>query len=372
MKNESKAKIRKIPLPVLKADPNDTFDVDSYRRLFAQIGSILESQSKLFSPINNNLELYKKLLNSELFQPNKAVFEALQEATRPSKALLESISRMASPSKALLESIAEMAKPQKILIASIQESIKSITEPFSNIDFTSYVSSISEIELSLATNLVVKTELLKPFEDISNGILTNTAVIDKRLTNHNEIGLRVQKNTATVSTEIQYQKIEMIDTKLSIIETKVDNFEKDITKELKDKFFTLDRIIEEVENDPFQYFKVKSFNFIKDGSIFVVNNVKKIKLESETIQDYICKILFSGKRKLGDEWYWADILEEMVAKYRYEGNKEMTWKSMQDAISKINNKIATETTIKDAILTPRFEIVQLNPLYFSSDLVRKQ
>lgn len=359
MKNETKSKIRKTTLPVIKADPNDTFDIDSYRRLSAQIGSILESQSKLFSPINNSLELYK----TELFQPSKAVFEAIQEATRPSKALLESIALMTSPSKVLLESIAEMTKPQKILIDSIQESIKSIAEPFSKIDFTSYLSSISEIQLSLATNLVIKTELLKPFEGISNGISTNTAVIDKRLINNEEIGLRVQKNTATISAQIQYKKIEMIDAKLSIFDSRIENVQSNL-EELKLQYGSISNILREVEDDPFRFFKVKSFDFVKSGSIFIVNGVRQIHLESKTIQDYICQVLFSGKKRLDEEWYWSDILDIMTSEFVYEGNNEMTWKSMQDAISKINTKIATETTIKDAILIPRTEIVQLNPLYF--------
>lgn len=363
MKNESKTKIRKTTLPAKKVNSEITFDTDSYRRLSLKVNSILEAQSKLFSPINNNLELYKSVLNSEVFQPNRAVFKALQEATSPSKALLESIGKIASPSKALLESITVMTKPQEILINSIQESIKSITEPFSKIDFTSYVSSISEIELSLATNLIVKTEILKPYEGISNGIITSTSVVNKRLINNDEIGLRVQKSTASISAQIQYKKIEMIDAKLTVFDSRIESVQTNL-EELKLQYGNISNILQEVENDPFKFFKVKSFDFVNDGSIFVVNGVKQIRLESKTIQDYICQILFSGKRKLSDEWYWEDILEEMITKYRYDGNKEMTWKSMQDAIAKINTKIATETTIKNTILIPRTEIVQLNPLYF--------
>lgn len=372
MGNESKAKIKKTTLTPKKTTAEIGFDIASYKRVTTQINSILESQQNLFSSIDNKLEIYKNILNSEWFQPNSSLCKVFEDATKPSKALIGLVDIMNSPSNTLMKTLQEMTNPQKLLVSSIEESLKSITEPFSKIDFTSYLSSISEIELSLATNLVVKTELLKPFEGISKGVLTNTAVIDKRLINNGEIGLRVQKDTATISTQIQYQKFEMIDTKLSIIQTKVDNFEQDITKELKEKFVTLDRIIEEVENDPFKFFKVKSFEFIKEGSTFVINNVRKISLVSGTIQDYICQILFSGMKELGEEWYWEDIFDEMVAKYRYEGKCEMTWKSMQDAIGQLNIKIATETTIKDAFLTPRSEIIQLNPLYFSSDLVRKQ
>ncbi|HNR52877.1 MAG TPA: hypothetical protein PKI16_00065 [Candidatus Dojkabacteria bacterium] len=372
MKNNVKTKKRTTPQFSKVVNTSLTFDLTSYKRVVTQIDSILESQKNLFSSIDNKLDVYKNILDSELFKPSNSLCKVLEEATKPSKALQMLVESMNYPSNALVKTIQEMTKPQKLLVNSIEESLKSITEPFSKIDFTSYLSSISEIELSLATNLVVKTELLKPFEGISNGVSTNTAIIDKRLINNGEIGLRVQKDTATISTQIQYQKFEMIDTKLSIIQTKVDNFEQDITKELKERFVTLDRIIEEVENDPFKFFKVKSFEFIKEGSTFVINNVRKISLVSGTIQDYICQILFSGIKELGEEWYWEDIFDEMVAKYRYEGKCEMTWKSMQDAIGQLNIKIATETTIKDAFLTPRSEIIQLNPLYFSSDLVRKQ
>lgn len=364
MKNNVKTKDQTTHQLSKVVNTSLTFDLTSYKRVTTQINSILESQKNLFSSIDNKLEIYKNILNSEWFQPSSSLYKVLEDATKPSKALQVLVESMNYPSDALMKTIQEMTKPQKLLVNSIEESLKSITEPFSKINFAPYLSNISEIQLSLATNLVVKSELLKPYNEISNGVLTNTSILDKRLMDNDEIELRVQKDTLTVSTQIQYQKIEMIDTKLSVIETKMDNFEKDITKELKDKFHTLDRIIEEVENDPFKYFKVKSFKFIKDGSIFVVNNVRKIELESGTIQDYICQVLFSGKKPLGAEWYWGYILEVMSGEFVYESSKEMTWKSMQDAIAKINTKIATETTIKDAILTPRFEIIQLNPLYF--------
>lgn len=334
-----------------------------FQNLSAKLDTVLSSQMDIFNKNLAHIDAYDKALKKALIIPTAGIAQKLVTLNIPLVSINTQISKIIQPTIAINKIMAEFSKPQRLLAQTLHKSVTTALSPITTINLASYISKSTSLQLSLATNIAIKKALLKSFESVDRGVQIHTSLINNSYSSDNQINLRFQRDTSTIKSEIQYQKLEIIDTRISLIDGRFENIETDISQMKKD-YYSIRELLTAIENDPFRYFKVNSFNFIKEASLFVVNGTIKIRLESKTIQDYICQVLFSNVKNLGEEWFWDDILEEMVTKFLYEGKKELSWKSVQDAIAKINIKIASETTIKDAILTPRSEIVQLNPIYF--------
>ncbi len=313
---------------------------------------ILPDYSILQSELRNMLS-YADLSKSLLHETVMAHQRMIEASTQPFRDLMESIRSVASFQREIAEQALTM---QKLVRESIINSgLLEITNSFKNFQIEAFAG------------LTIKSELLETLKTINNGVVEVSTIKESKFLAGGRVNLGIEKTTSSeVSAEIVYTKIEtigtsiqMLDSNLSSTNIKVEKLEKMVTEQ--------NNLLYLLQNNPFPYFRINKIEFLKSSSQFVINGMIPIRIQSKTLHDYICQILFSGsKRNLTDEWDLDEIKEHLKILMGYAEAEEITWKKVQEAVYKINLKIASKTTKENLICSPRSETIQLNPEYFIS------
>lgn len=324
----------------------------SFEIATAPTALILPDYSILQSELKNMLsyvDVSKSLLHETIIAHQRMV----ETSTQPFKDLMESIRSVTSFQREIAEQALTM---QKIVRESIINSgLLEITNTFKNIQIEAFAG------------LTIKSELLESLKTINNGVIEVSTIKESRFLTGGRVNLGIEKTTSSeISSEIVYTKIEsigtniqMLDNNLSSTNIKVEKLEKVVTEQNNLLFL--------LQNNPFPYFRINKIEFLKSSSQFVINGMIPIRIQSKTLHDYICQILFSGvKDSMTDEWDLDEIKEHLKILMGYAEAEEITWKKVQEAVYKINLKIASKTTKENLIYSPRSEIIQLNPEYFTN------
>ncbi len=297
---------------------------------------------------------------NELFKI--AAFEELKrfQAQFQSMALL--------PTYAITEAIKPLIDFQNVYLNQIKEMTELVQKSVYNSGIMQIVSSIQKLQVGAFAGLIINSEIENQVISSKNGLFTTSTIRKAKLTARSEVGINIEKNTTTeVSSGISYRKLETIETKLEILDENMKSLSsKDDLRMIKEKLSKHDNFFDMIQDNPFQFFKIKKVDFVKGYSYFLINGNIKVIIPSKTLQHYICEVLFSGKKdNITDEWFTDEIIHELKSFLGVAEIKRLTWSKLKEAIININEKIAIQTTKQDVITIPRAEIAQLNYEYFS-------
>jgi cytochrome c biogenesis protein ResB len=83
-----------------------------------------------------------------------------------------------------------------------------------------------------------------------------------------------------------------------------------------------------------------------------------IQIPYNSDQDLLCKTILRSMASMRKEWSW----DEMLEKWGEDATPGKGWRTVYNAGREINNKIATETTVKNLLLVRKLSIA-VNPKY---------
>lgn len=284
--------------------------------------------------------------------------------------------------------IAEMQKSivdtYTLPMRQFQESIKSITTMQNNIasigglyqntvqdavlnsGIMQIANTFKSIQIEAFGGLYIRSELQDNFESLHNGLTQVSKIQETKLLRTGQVKLGIHTQSESISTQVVYKSVKEVDTRLEFTNETLSTTKNEVSI-IRQRLDTQESLLQVLFDNPFPYFRINKVNYVKSSSQFVVNDSITVDITSKTRIDYLCQVLFSGKKEnLYDEWDFEDILAEMTVLMNYsEEASRITWKQMQGYISDLNSKIAKKTTKEDIVLIPRTETVQLNPLYFA-------
>lgn len=329
--------------------PGITIDMDTNMVSLSNpfLTNYLDTQKKLqkiLSGFNVYQDTIKELVSAQQ--------RAIDLATLPIRQFSEDMARIAS----FQQSIASQAFAMQNLVQGVvlNSGILDIANAFKN------------IHVEMFAGLIIKSDFTDIVRSSNNGILEVAEVKQSKLLAGGQVKVNIQKNTTSVSTQLVYEKVDSISTQLQFVDENLISTKEDVAM-IKNLLASNNSLMQLLQDNPFPYFKITKLDFLKSSSQFRINNAITIAIPSKTLQDYVCQILFSGKKEdIHDEWDLDEIIAELKVLMNYSAEvSEITWKKLQEAVANINDKIARKTTKEDIILTPRSETLQLNPIYFS-------
>lgn len=306
---------------------------------------------KELSTVFSFMEANKSIINEAILARQRLI----DSATLPLRELGENLMRVASFQREIAEHVLDMQEIARKTI--VNSGLLEITNTFKNLQIEAFAG------------LTIKSELLESFRTISNGVTEISTIKESSYLASGGIRFGIEKNTSTeFSAQIVYQSVEMIRADVQALDENMSERILNLEKKVEVSTNKQSEFMFVLENNPFPFFKIRKIDFLSNSSQFIINGAIPIKIESKTLQDYICQILFSGyKKHLTDEWDYEEIVEQLKPFLHYDEAKSVTWKKIQDTVSKINLKIASKTTKENLIYSPRTETLQLNPVYFASN-----
>ena len=84
----------------------------------------------------------------------------------------------------------------------------------------------------------------------------------------------------------------------------------------------------------------------------------EIQIPYNSDQDLLCKTILKSAATMRKEWSW----DEMLEKWGEDATPGKGWRTVYNAGREINNKVATETTVKDLLLVRKLSIA-VNPKF---------
>lgn len=84
----------------------------------------------------------------------------------------------------------------------------------------------------------------------------------------------------------------------------------------------------------------------------------EIQIPYNSDQDLLCKTILKNMASMHKEWSW----DEMLEKWGEDATPGKGWRTVYNAGREINNKVATETTVKDLLLVRKLTTA-VNPKY---------
>jgi len=85
----------------------------------------------------------------------------------------------------------------------------------------------------------------------------------------------------------------------------------------------------------------------------------EIQIPYNSDQDFLCQTILKNAAALRKEWSW----DEMLEKWGENVSPEKGWRTVYNAGREVNNKIATETTVKNLLLVRKLTVA-VNPKYY--------
>jgi hypothetical protein len=265
-----------------------------------------------------------------------------------------------------LTQVAEVLNSYQSSIANINNIVSNVME---NSALKSGILSISNMlksyQIEAFAGVVISSEITESISSLTNGITNVSRVKEARLMAGGRVRVDVGKETTSlVTAQAVFHRVDSIDTRLQFVNEDLTTTKDDVQL-IKQEVAKYGGMVEMLMQNPFHLFKIVSAKYNTSSSHFVINGQIQVPIKSKTFMDYVCQVLFSGKKEATAEWYWDEI-KEHIGYIAGEAEAEaITWKKMQGYISDINTAIAKKTTKDNIILIPRQEIVQLNPFYFS-------
>jgi len=324
------------------------------------------------------LEKQNALILSKSLQNNADAISNLTDVNHIAINLQNDIQKsMSISTKSLLNitnynplDISSMINPLKDIQTDYFERLKESNESFMNIlfpvPFTDFITSFKSYNFNILEGIAINPRIDQLVTNNVNEIQTETKLTDANLEQNGELNLDFMKSTSSdKSSEISYQLTERIATEIELPESWFSKTDKNISL-LVTKSERIDLFMDVIENNPFPFYKMKHIDYSKDSG-FTINHVTNVLIPSKSHMDFVCRVFFSGiKEHLTDEWFSDEVIEQLKPyAHSHEADWEkITWKSIQEAIYKINEKVAMETTKKDMFVFPRSEVVMLNPRYF--------
>lgn len=312
---------------------------------------------------------------SPTYSPLAFQFERLSDFIIGHKTQIEKIMEIqqraveayAVPILELNERFEQIASMQSAVAERTSVLNKIVANTFANSGLFEVINSFKSVQLEAFAGLTIKAELIESLKTRNNDVVEVLTLTESSFVASGSLKLGIEKNTtAEISTGLIYTSIQTIKADVQALDKNMDKRMLELENKFEASTRQQNKLLFMLENNPFDHFRINKIEFVKKSSQFVINGVIQIKIESMTLQDYVCQALFSGKKNLTDEWDSDELIEELKAIMSYSAEAEkLTWKSIQDIIRKINLKIATKTTKEDLIYSPRSETIQLNPAYFT-------
>ena len=136
-------------------------------------------------------------------------------------------------------------------------------------------------------------------------------------------------------------------------------FDKQTVKNLSQKL----QLESSIKSPPKISFKKISYN--RNSAVLTVNGVN-IQIPSNTNQDDLCRVVFFDKESMTKKWEAIDVVNDEAWGEKREDDDTVFRKKVYNAAHEVNIKIATETGLRDFLLTKPMITVQVNPIYLPS------
>lgn len=306
------------------------------------LSDIAKSQSALLSFADLHQNTFKQV--AEMQQ------RILEAYTFPLSKLAEQLNTIAS----FQNSIAEMAGLYQ----------KTLADAVLNSGIAQISNILSGVKIEAFAGLYITSNFQERFETSRNGVLEVSTLKTHKLVVSGEVELEYEKNTQTdIKAEVAFQKVDSIYTKLEFMDSNLSATKQDVTM-IKAMMQDERGLLALLQNNPFPYFKIVSIEFHPQKSFFTVNKEIIVQVPQYTMMENLCKVLFSGKQELHEEWHEDSILEVWGVDIDNEQAERLTWKQILRAVSDLNTLFARKTTKDDLILVERPKKLRLNPKYF--------
>jgi hypothetical protein len=86
-----------------------------------------------------------------------------------------------------------------------------------------------------------------------------------------------------------------------------------------------------------------------------------IQIPYNSDQDLLCKTIFKSSATMRKEWSWDEVIE----KWGEDASPRKGWRTVYNAGREVNDKVSTETTVKDLLLVKKLTIA-VNPRFAKS------
>ncbi|MEI7580079.1 MAG: hypothetical protein WCJ58_08705 [bacterium] len=328
--------------------PGITIDMDTNMVSLSKpfMDDYLKTQANIQQMLNYlsvNQEIFTKLAQMQQ--------RIVDEATLPLRKFAEDMARIAS--------FQNVISGQALAMQNI------FRDTILNSGILDIANAFKSIHVEMFAGLVIKSDFLDTVRTSNNGILEVSEVKSTKLLAGGHVKVDIEKNTTSVSTQVIYQKVDTIATKLEFINGNLSATKEGvdlIQKMMKDE----KGLLEILQTNPFPYFKIGSIEFHPQKSLFKVNNEITIPIPQYSMMENLCIVLFSGRQELGEEWYLDSIQEAWRDLVDIENYKDITWKQILTIVDDINTLFAKHTTKDDLIIIERPKRIRLNPKYFSA------
>lgn len=306
--------------------------------------------------LNTQKELQKILSGFNVYQDAikdivTAQQRAIDSATLPLRKFSEDMARIAT----FQQSIASQALAMQNLVQGV----------VLNSGILDIANAFKSIHVEMFAGLTIKSDFLNTVRTSNNGILEVSEVKSTKLLAGGQVKVDIEKNTTSVSTQVMFQKVDSIATKLEFMDGNLVATKEGvdlIKKMMKDE----KGLLEILQTNPFPYFKISSIEFQQKKSLFIVNKEITIQIPQYSMMENLCIVLFSGRQELGEEWYEDSIQEVWRDLVNVENYKDISWKRILSVVEDINSLFAKNTTKDDLIIIERPRRIRLNPKYFSA------
>lgn len=306
------------------------------------LADIAKSQSVLLTFADLHQNTFKQV--AEMQQ------RILEAYTLPLSKLAEQLNTIAS----FQNSIAEMAGLYQ----------KTLADAVLNSGIAQISNILSSVKVEAFAGLYITSDFQERFETSRNGVMEVSTLKTHKLVVSGEVQLEYERNTQTdVKAQVAFQKVDTIATKLEFMDANLSATKQDVTM-IKAMMKDERGLLELLQNNPFPYFKISSIQFHPQKSYFKVNNEIIIQIPQYSMMENLCKVLFSGKQELSEEWYEDSIRDAWAVDIDNEQADRLTWKQILTAVNDLNILFAKKTTKDDLILVERPKKIRLNPKYF--------
>jgi len=305
---------------------------------------------------------------SELYGPNKAITEYFEKLSRSMEFVGETTRKLAEatmlPTMRLVEALRPVIAYQDAFAEQILSTQKALHALVLNNGLLEIANTFKGMQFDAFAGIVINSDVQETISSAKNGVVEVTSIRNSTLMAGGEVKFGLEKSSSTsITAQVVYRKVERIDTNVQLLNENLASTQKELAL-MKNLLSSHGNLLKALEENPFPFFRIKRIQFISRSSTLLVNGVIPVQIKSKTLLDYICQVLFSGTKEITEQWDYEELLSHANGILGYGEAENITWKKLRDVIASINNKIATETTVKDVILIPRSEIIQLNPRYF--------
>jgi len=202
---------------------------------------------------------------------------------------------------------------------------------------------MEDIRRSIDENKTLNVELkeIKPINDIRNQFILRT-----RTEESIEIGKIQLRTVQETHMQVQHLQLEVKDIKETIVE------------DAKKKDEMLEELVKFARTGGNNLVRIDKLKYNRKSSELIINE-KTIKIQADTNQHYLCKILFNSKTSIKKDWEIYDIVEA----FGEDTDMLKEWQEIiYNTVRHLNYKIQSVTGLEKFILYSNKKVI-VNPNY---------